>query len=219
MSEKIITRRHALLAAAAGLAVTPFAAGQALADPSAAAPRLYIDPGHGGSDSGAVGNGLREKDITLDIALQVRDILQANHTVDIRMSRTTDITRSLSYRSSDANSWGANFFVSIHINSAGGTAGTGFESYRYTNASSGTISKQNILHPRILSGMRTVASVADRGKKSANFHVLRETSMSAILTENLFINNPADANLLKRADFRTAAARGHAQGIVEILGL
>jgi len=57
-------------------------------------PRVYLDPGHGGTDPGAVGNGLQEKDLTLNIALQVRDILLANYVVDVRMSRTTDVTRS-----------------------------------------------------------------------------------------------------------------------------
>ncbi|MQA26635.1 MAG: hypothetical protein GEU94_14480 [Micromonosporaceae bacterium] len=188
-----------------------------MAQPTAAAvPKLYLDPGHGGTDSGAVGNGLREKDLTLDIALQTRDYLKANYVVDIRMSRTTDVSRSLSYRSSDANSWGANAFVSVHINAGGGT---GFESYRYTSTSSVTQSMHTTLHSNILSAMRSVASVTDRGKKTANFHVLRETNMPAILTENLFIDTSYDANLLKRADFRAAAARGHALGIARHMGL
>ena len=67
--------------------------------------------------------------------------------------------------------------------------------------------------------MRTIASITDRGQKTADFFVLRETAMPALLTENLFIDRVADANLLKRADFRTATARGHAQGIAAFLGL
>ncbi|MGH3656386.1 MAG: N-acetylmuramoyl-L-alanine amidase, partial [Micromonosporaceae bacterium] len=126
------------------------------------------------------------------------------------------VTRSLSYRSSDANSWGANRFVSIHINAGGGT---GFESYRYTSTSSTTQAMHTTLHANVLSAMRSVAPVTDRGKKTANFHVLRETAMSAILTENLFIDRAADAALLKRADFITAVARGHANGIAAHLGL
>ncbi|GAB2922601.1 hypothetical protein GCM10027280_07280 [Micromonospora polyrhachis] len=209
-------RRRTLLAAAAaaaGAMVAPLSlAGRALA----ATPKVYLDPGHGGTDPGAVGNGLQEKALTLAIALQTRDILLANYSVDIRMSRTTDITRELAYRTSDANAWGANLFVSIHINSGGGT---GFESYRYTTASSGSVNLHNALHPQVLSAMRTVGTVTDRGKKTANFYVLRETNMPAVLTENLFIDTLADANLLKRADFITAVARGHAQGIANYLGL
>jgi N-acetylmuramoyl-L-alanine amidase len=183
---------------------------------AAAVPKVYIDPGHGGSDSGAVGNGMQEKDITLDIGLQTRDILLANYNVDIRMSRTTDVYRSLDYRSSDANSWGADVFVSIHVNAGGGT---GFESYRYTSTDSVTQNYHKTLHSNVLSAMRTIASVTDRGLKTANFHVLRETTMPAVLTENLFIDTSYDAGLLKRADFRTATARGHALGIAQHLNL
>src|SRR5690242_5441041 len=117
-------RRRTLLAAAAGAALTPFLGAKAMA----ANPRIYLDPGHGGTDSGAVGNGLQEKALTLAIALQIRSILQANWAVDVRMSRTTDATVSLDQRTNDANAWGADIFVSVHINSGGGT---GFESYRY----------------------------------------------------------------------------------------
>ena len=218
MPEALISRRRALLLAAGGLAAVPLlGVGQAFADPTISAkPRVYIDPGHGGSDPGAVGNGLQEKNLTLAIALGVRDQLNANWDVDIRMSRTTDLTRSLSYRSSDANSWGATIFVSVHINAGGGT---GFESFRYTSASSGAVALQNAMHPHILSGMRSVSSVTDRGKKSGNLHVLRETNMPAILTENLFIDRAADAALLKNSGFLAATARGHAQGIAQYLGL
>ncbi|MFG2007837.1 N-acetylmuramoyl-L-alanine amidase [Micromonospora sp. NPDC048868] len=203
-------RRRTLLAAAAGLVVAPWAATGVA---HAAVPKVYLDPGHGGTDPGAVGNGLTEKALTLSIALQTRDILKANYSVDVRMSRTSDITRSLTYRTSDANAWGATIFVSIHINSGGGT---GFESYRYPGTSSALHSP---VHSRVLSGMRTVGSVTDRGLKTANFHVLRETAMPAVLTENLFIDTVADANLLKRAAFITATARGHANGIAAYLGL
>ncbi|MEU4640979.1 N-acetylmuramoyl-L-alanine amidase [Micromonospora sp. NPDC023814] len=205
-------RRRTLLAAAAGAVFAPVVAGQA----RAAIPRVYIDPGHGGTDPGAVGNGLQEKALTLDIALQLRSILLANWSVDVRMSRTTDVTRSLTYRTDDANAWGADLFVSVHINSGGGT---GFESYRYPTADSATVNLHNALHSRVLSGMRSIGGVADRGQRTANFHVLRETTMPAVLTENLFIDTVADANLLKRADFITATARGHAQGIAQYLGL
>ncbi|MFI6824128.1 N-acetylmuramoyl-L-alanine amidase [Micromonospora sp. NPDC050187] len=205
-------RRRTLLAAAAGLVAAPLAAGTAYA----AAPKVYLDPGHGGTDPGAVGNGLTEKALTLSIALQTRDILRANWNVDVRMSRTTDVTRSLTYRTDDANAWGAAIFVSIHINSGGGT---GFETYRYPGSTGNTAALHSAVHARVLSGMRSVASVTDRGMKTANFHVLRATAMPAVLTENLFIDTVANANLLKRADFITATARGHANGIASYLGL
>ncbi|MEV0650780.1 N-acetylmuramoyl-L-alanine amidase [Phytomonospora sp. NPDC050363] len=214
MSPQPISRRNLLRGAvvlgAAGAGLLPAASA------FAAVPKIYIDPGHGGSDPGAIGNGLQEKALTLAISLQTRDILKANWSVDVRMSRTTDATVSLSGRTSDANAWGADIFVSIHINSGGGT---GFESYRYTSASAGSVRLQDNLHTKILAATRAVAGVTDRGKKAANFHVLRETTMPAVLTENLFIDTAYDAGLLKRADFITATANGHAQGIAAYFGL
>lgn len=80
--------------------------------------KLYLDPGHGGSDPGAQGNDLNEKDVTLDIALRLRNILLNDYeNVEVRMSRTSDITKSLYERTNEANSWGADFYLSIHINS------------------------------------------------------------------------------------------------------
>ncbi|MFY1687831.1 N-acetylmuramoyl-L-alanine amidase family protein [Plantactinospora sp. WMMB782] len=212
MSDAPLLRRRTLLAAVAGIATAPLLASPAQAAP----PKIYLDPGHGGTDPGAVGNGLQEKALTLDIALRTRTVLQSNWDVSIRMSRTTDITRSLSYRSSDANSWGANIFVSIHINAGGGT---GFESYVYPVTSTATLRLQDDVHAAVLSSARTVGSVTDRGQKTANFQVLRETAMSAVLTENLFIDRAADAALLARADFRQALAVGHARGIARYFGL
>jgi N-acetylmuramoyl-L-alanine amidase len=211
MSSPSPVQRRTLLAAAAGFAAIPLVSSPA----SAAVPKVYIDPGHGGTDSGAVGNGLREKDITLDLALRLNHILVVTYGFQTRLSRTSDITRSLSYRTSDANAWGANIFVSIHINAGGGT---GFESYRYPTTDSTTVRLHGLIHSRVLSAMRTIAAVTDRGQKTADFYVLRETAMPAVLTENLFIDRAADAALLKRSDFRHAVATGHANGIANFFG-
>src|SRR5699024_4740458 len=68
--------------------------------------KLYLDPGHGGSDPGEQGNGLKEKDINLDIALKIRTILIDNYeNVNVKMSRTKDTARSLNQRTSEANAW------------------------------------------------------------------------------------------------------------------
>jgi N-acetylmuramoyl-L-alanine amidase len=212
MTDRSVVRRRAVLAAAAGLAVAPWMASPAWA----ANPKVYLDPGHGGTDPGASANGLLEKNLTLNIALQVRSILLAGWAVDVRMSRTSDITRSLTYRTDDANAWGATIFVSIHINAGGGT---GFESFRYPGTGTTTQRLQSTVHGKVLAGMRTIAAVTDRGQKTGDLHVLRESNMPAVLTENLFIDTLANANLLKRADFLTATARGHAQGIAAFLGI
>jgi len=108
------------------------------------------------------------------------------------LSRTTDVYLSLSQRADLANKWGADYFISVHINAGGGT---GFESYIYNGSvSSATIAYQNV--------MKAIGGVKDRGKKRANYAVLRETKMPAILTENLFIDNSSDVAKLKSEQFR-----------------
>src|SRR5690625_4425304 len=172
--------------------------------------KIFLDPAHGGNDSGAVANGLREKDLTLDIAKRIRKYLNDNYTGhSIKMSRTGDMYPSLTKRANDANNWGADVFVSIHINAGGGT---GFESYIYNgNVSSKTKSVQNTVHAEI---MKEIGGT-DRGKKRANFHVLRETNMPAILTEVLFIDTKSDADKLKSSAFLDKVAKGHAEGIAK----
>ncbi|MFD2616317.1 N-acetylmuramoyl-L-alanine amidase [Terrilactibacillus laevilacticus] len=175
--------------------------------------KLYLDPGHGGKDTGASGHGLQEKNLTLQIALRLRDILEREYTGhSIKMSRTTDTYRALSQRTNEANSWGAKFFLSIHINAGGGT---GYEDYVYPGTGSPTTTYQNIIHQAVIGTTRFI----DRGMKTANYHVLRESYMPALLTENGFIDNDSDANKLKESNFIEKIARGHVNGLVKAFHL
>jgi N-acetylmuramoyl-L-alanine amidase len=160
-----------------------------------------------------LGNGLQEKNLTLQIATTLIDILLNEFEgVSVLLSRTSDQTVSLSERTNAANNWGADLYLSIHINAGGGT---GFESYIYPGVGSPTTTYQDIIHDEILK----VVDFANRGKKSANFHVLRETMMPALLTENGFIDNTNDANKLKSPSFLTSIARGHANGLARAFNL
>ncbi|GHH97402.1 N-acetylmuramoyl-L-alanine amidase [Neobacillus kokaensis] len=179
--------------------------------------KLYLDPGHGGQDPGAQGHGLNEKDVTLDIALKLRNILLNDYeNIEVKMSRTSDTTKGLSERTSEANSWGADFFLAIHINSDSHTA-QGYEDYIYNNISnsSTTAKYQSIIHAEVLK----MSQLIDRGKKKANFHVLRESEMPSMLTENGFIDNTHDAALMKQSSWRQDVAQGHANGIAKAFGL
>src|SRR5690554_6390133 len=176
--------------------------------------KIFIDPGHGGSDPGAAANGLREKDLTLAIAKECNRVLNEEYEgVQTKMSRTGDTYPSLSARTKAANNWGADYFVSIHINAGGGT---GFESYIYNGSvSSKTKEYQKKVHQVIAAG----DGWADRGMKRANFAVLRETRMSALLTENGFVDRKEDAAKLKDSKFIDLLGELHADGIAKALGL
>ncbi|MGS2777482.1 N-acetylmuramoyl-L-alanine amidase family protein [Robertmurraya sp. GLU-23] len=177
--------------------------------------KIFIDPGHGGSDSGAVGNGIREKNVTLQIGLKMRDILEREYSnVSIRMSRTGDTTVSLNQRSNAANSWGADFLYSVHVNSGGGM---GYEDYIYSrlSSSSRTAQMQRTIHSEIMARN----NMNDRGMKKADFHMLRETNMDAVLTENGFIDNAGDATKMKDPAWIEQVARGHVVGLERIYNL
>jgi N-acetylmuramoyl-L-alanine amidase len=177
--------------------------------------KIFIDPGHGGTDSGAVGNGIQEKNVTLQIGLRIRDILEREYSnVSVRMSRTGDTTVSLNQRSNAANSWGADFLYSVHVNSGGGI---GYEDYIYSrlSSSSRTAQMQRTIHSEIIARN----NMNDRGMKKADFHMLRETNMDAVLTENGFIDNAGDAAKMKDPAWIEQVARGHVVGLERIYNL
>jgi N-acetylmuramoyl-L-alanine amidase len=179
--------------------------------------RIFIDPGHEGVtkglDPGAVGNGLKEADLTLDIAKRMRGKLSTYNNVQVKLSREGNKKLTLSQRAKMANDWGADIFLSIHINAGGGF---GFESFIFNgNVSEATKANQNVIHQEII----RATGWNDRGKKRENYAVLRKTKMPALLTENGFIDNKTDANKLKQNAFIDKIAQGHVNGLVKAFGL
>lgn len=175
---------------------------------------IFLDPGHGGNDHGAVGpTGLMEKNVTLNIAMKVREILK-NHGIDARLTRGDDSRIELLERVRMANQSNADYFVSIHINSASSPTATGTETYAYPYSTKGMELSKNIQRNLVKE-----IGLADRGVKAANFYVLRETKMPAALAEVAFINNPQEEKLLRDSNFLSKAALGIAKGILEYVGI
>ncbi len=183
-------------------------------------PRLCIDPGHGGYDPGAVGNGLQEKDITLAICLQLKPMLEFNG-IDVCLTRDGDyapghlenqLNNELNYRSIISNNFGADLFVSIHINSGGGTG--------EEILISGTGGKGEDAADKLLYYLQQVDGWANRGVKVQNVSVLGgKTNASAILTENGFIDSAADTAKLKDSNYIHSLVVAHAKGICDYFGL
>lgn len=179
--------------------------------------KVWIDGGHGGKDPGAGANGLQEKNIVLTLALEIKKQLERDYEgVQVLLSRSTDIFLELSERTEAANKAGADILVSLHCNAGGGAGG--FESFRYTSASTASRSLQNVLHTEIMAALKPF-NVIDRGQKSKNLHMCRESRMPAVLTENLFIDVATDAARLKRPEVIAAIVHGHVEGIAKFLGL
>ena len=164
--------------------------------------KVFIDAGHGGSDPGAVGNGLKEKDIVLSIATKLGALLNGRG-ISIKYSRTTDTYLSLEERARLANAWGADLFVSIHANSATSSV-RGTECYTHPTANTAT----KTLSGNVSRAIANKFGISNRGHKEANFAVLRLSNMPSILVETAFISNSSDANLLntRQADFSVTIA-------------
>jgi N-acetylmuramoyl-L-alanine amidase len=178
---------------------------------------IYLDGGHGGRDGGAAANGIREKDIVLKICKKIQAGLAHYEDVEVLMSREDDIYLTLNERTIKANQANADVLISVHCNAATAKTAKGFESYVYVNAPSATVAFQNVMHQEIIRAIGT--NIDDRGKKSQNLHMVRESKMKAILTENLFVSNPSDSDKLKSDAFLDRLAQGHINGLEKFLGL
>ncbi|MEH7200263.1 N-acetylmuramoyl-L-alanine amidase [Priestia megaterium] len=179
--------------------------------------KIYLDAGHGGADAGAVGtNGLYEKNLVLKIQQYLISYLNSTYSdFTIKTTRTTDVFLSLSQRASQANSWGADAFMSIHVNAGGGT---GYEDYVYRSASNASKTFQSIVHGQVQPALLSY-NHPNRGRKSANYAVLRLTNMPAVLTEIAFIDNSTDATLLQNEAFLKSMGESYAKGIAVYLNL
>ncbi|OKH25985.1 N-acetylmuramoyl-L-alanine amidase [Hydrococcus rivularis NIES-593] len=171
---------------------------------------VFIDPGHGGQDPGAIGlGGLREKDVILSISQEVARLLEQQG-VRVMMARNSDYFVSLQGRTDMANRAGADLFVSIHANSMGEGRPdvSGLEVYYFGNRT-----LADTIHRSIL---RTV-NVSDRGVRKARFYVLRKSSMPATLVEVGFVTGYRDAANLKNPTYRRQMALAIARGVIEYI--
>ncbi|CCO08552.1 N-acetylmuramoyl-L-alanine amidase [Desulforamulus hydrothermalis] len=175
---------------------------------------LVIDPGHGGKDAGAVANNLLEKDLNLAVSKGIQQELKT-YDVKVLLTRETDVFLSLLARSEFSNSARADYFISIHTNAGGGT---GYEDFIFTNPSAVSVEAQGVIHREVMSFL-SQEGFRDRGKKRANFSVLRHTTAPCILLENLFIDNPYDAKWLAQPVNLVKLAKTIAAALVKALNL
>jgi N-acetylmuramoyl-L-alanine amidase len=172
--------------------------------------KLCLDPGHGGSDPGAVGNGLQEKTVNLDTANRLKTWLDID-TADtggggswsVYRTRSTDVAVSLSGRTTYANNNGVARFMSIHANAASDTSAKGIETFCYTSGSSYSFDLRNKVYEEAIA----MWPLTQRGKKTANFYVLVYTNMPSELHEMAFITNATDAGYLGSSTHRDNHAK------------
>lgn len=191
--------------------------------------KVCLDMGHGGYDPGAVGpGGTKEKDVTLPIGLKVGAYLQTAG-VTMIYTRTGDhvpwpsnLNKDLAARCKIANDSGADVFVSIHANSSINVTAKGNEIYT-TPGQGSADALANSIHARVKAafpGLTYREDIRDGDPdKEANFYVLRNTKMPAVLSELGFISNPAEEKMLASQEFQDKAALAIAQGIGDYLGV
>lgn len=172
---------------------------------------IALDPGHGGSDPGAVYNGRQEKDDNLRLAMAVGKILQDNG-VDVVYTRETDIYETPFKKATDANQAGADYFVSFHRNSGENpNTATGVQNLIYQKGGKAEDLANSIQNNLVGLGFRDLGIV-----ERPNLVVLRRTKMPAVLIETGFINNLTD-NEKFDAEF-DRIANAIADGILESIG-
>lgn len=178
---------------------------------------ITLDAGHGGYDSGAVGpTGVYEKNVTLAIALKVGKILEQNG-IDVVYTRTSDnvswpadVGQDLQARCDISDAAGSKYFVAIHANSAEASDARGTETYYYDGNSEGQQLAQSIQTELI-----NATSFIDRGVRTANYYVIKNTAAPSVLIEVGFISNPTEEALLANGDFQDKLAGAIAKGIMK----
>ncbi|WP_346216648.1 N-acetylmuramoyl-L-alanine amidase [Caldifermentibacillus hisashii] len=188
---------------------------------------VFLDPGHGGTDPGAVYGGYQEKGINLSVARKVKSILESRG-YTVYMSRETDVFIPLLERSQMANNVDPDIFVSIHTNSTGSGANSknGIEAYYYQydpaypskinelfHNDPQRIAKSIELAKTIQQTMVSYTGARNNGIAGQTFSVVRETEVPATLLEIGYINNDKERQKLINDGYQNTLARAIADGI------
>ncbi|MDG3146030.1 GBS Bsp-like repeat-containing protein [Streptococcus suis] len=196
--------------------------------PSARSYTIYIDPGHGGVDSGASYGGVYEKNLALSVANKLKaNLIQLGY--QVLMTRTADYNVDFkTERSQMANQSNADLFISIHFNATGlpSSDATGIETYWYQydpeyqpkiNAAMHNdptrLAESEILANQVQTSLISGTGAVNRGVRRDTFAVLRETAIPAILVELGFMDNPSDLQKINQDSYQTKLANALAQGI------
>ena len=178
--------------------------------------RLVIDLGHGGHDPGAIGpNKTHEADVVLEIGKELNELLKG-YELEVKFTRLSDVYLSLSERAKIANDFKADYFLSIHINSATDKSVRGVEVWQYSNRND----KLNKFSKDLCEDVAKVFNVRNRGVKlSQKLSVLKNTNMPAALIEVDFISNvnaEKDLNISSNIKAVALAIRDNLIGLFEL---
>src|SRR6266705_3163862 len=167
---------------------------------------VVIDAGHGGHDRGGIpGQRIAEKDMTLDVAQRLRNVLSASG-YRVVMTRDSDVFVPLPTRVAIANSYRNAIFVCIHFNATQRRGAGGIETYFYSRDS---LPLASAIHNFVVGG----APSSNRGVRRRGYYVLRKTNIPAVLVECGFLTNPTEAAYAQSASYRQKLAEEIAAGV------
>ncbi|NQI48870.1 cell wall hydrolase [Streptococcus suis] len=194
---------------------------------------VYIDPGHGGRDSGASYGGVHEKNLALSVSNKLRENL-LQYGINVLMTRTGDYDVDFkTERSRMTNASNADLFISIHFNAtgAGVSNSTGIETYWYQydpeyqpkinkemHNNPTRLAESEILANKVQESLIKETGAVNRGVRRETFAVLRETAIPAILVELGFMDNPSELQVIKQDSYHTRLAKALAQGVMNWYG-
>ena len=178
--------------------------------------KVFLGVGHGGSDPGAVANGVKEKDLNLSIALACKDML-TKHGVSVKMSRTKDENDTLSEEIKECNAFSPDLAVDIHNNAGGGDGAEVF--HHYGGGKSKTLA-EDILAEIGKVGQNTRGAKIRKNSQGKDYYgFIRETSCPAVIVECAFVDNASDLKILASERDRQEMGVAIAKGILKTLGV
>lgn len=173
-------------------------------------PIVFLSAGHGGSDPGAVANGLYEKTINLNTLLACKEEL-VRHGVNVICSRERDVDDPVEQEVKEANAANADLAVSFHANAGGGD---GFEVFYYSKSAYGkklaTLCEN---HVKALGQNSRGIKIGDK------LYFIKNTKMTSILIESFFVDNPTDRQIGDTEEEQRAFGVVYAKAILEFLGI
>ena len=176
--------------------------------------KVVLDPGHGGSDSGAIGGGYYEKTLNLEVAKLVAEKLTKKN-VYVYMTRSKDTTVSLEDRTNYSNEINPDIYVSIHTNSTVQEDSYGVETHYYKDDS---YSLAQLIHSKFASSKNLKKwDTKDRGVIKSRFYVINHTEAPSVLIEIGFISNTQEREKLLTKERQEQIADSIADGILEYL--
>ena len=172
--------------------------------------KVFLSAGHGGSDSGAVANGFKEKDVNLTMMLACREEL-VRHGVVVVCSRISDVNDSVGEEVREANRANYDIVFSIHNNAGGGD---GFEAYYYDSDAHG-----KRLAQLCEKHVKAIGQNSRGIKKGSHLYFVRETKATAVLVEGAFLDNKSDVTIIDTVAEQRKFGSAYAKAILEYFGI